>query len=141
MNTDLVFVHESGYSDFRRSLIRATDNFAASNTEPTLISQQAKERTDNIFLEGVDGFGSFGYTIANIPKTAKSARVRRPDGVAHGSRLYPEESFGPIFGVVEVKSAEEATDRINEMDYGLSVAVFTENLRTGLRVARQIESG
>ena len=55
--------------------------------------------------------------------------------------MYAEEAFGPTVGVLEVESEEEAVRVANDTGYGLSAAVFTEDLRRGFRVARQIDSG
>lgn len=63
------------------------------------------------------------------------------DGVNKDMELYHAESFGPSVSIIEVASEEEAIEIANDTDYGLTGAVFTENLARGLRVAKQIESG
>ena len=40
-----------------------------------------------------------------------------------------------------VNSDEEAIEIANRGGYGLSAAVFTEDLRKGLRIAKRLESG
>jgi acyl-CoA reductase-like NAD-dependent aldehyde dehydrogenase len=40
-----------------------------------------------------------------------------------------------------VSTEEEALELANDTEYGLSAAVFTKDLRTGLRMAKGIESG
>ncbi len=61
--------------------------------------------------------------------------------VASDMDVWREESFGPIVSLRIVESEEEAVQLANDTEYGLSSAVFTEDLRTGLRVARRIEAG
>ena len=56
-------------------------------------------------------------------------------------RIYGEESFGPVVGVVRVKDEAEAIKVANDTEYGLSAAVFTKDIARGLKVARQIQSG
>ena len=56
-------------------------------------------------------------------------------------RVYHEESFGPIVGIVTVDGPEEAVRVANDTEYGLAAAVFGEDVPTALDLARQIESG
>ena len=55
--------------------------------------------------------------------------------------LYYTESFGPSVSLIEFETEEEAIQIANDTEYGLSGAVFTENLGRGLRIAKQIETG
>ncbi len=61
--------------------------------------------------------------------------------VARGEALAHEEVFGPILGVIEVASTEEAIQIANDTEYGLAASVFTANARTALRAAREIRAG
>jgi acyl-CoA reductase-like NAD-dependent aldehyde dehydrogenase len=63
------------------------------------------------------------------------------DGITPAMRLYRDESFGPVVGIVRVADEEEAIRVANDSDYGLSAAVFTRDSARGLRVARRIRSG
>jgi benzaldehyde dehydrogenase (NAD) len=62
-------------------------------------------------------------------------------GVTPEMRIYHEESFGPVVGIVEVDGADEAVRVANDTEYGLAAAVFGEDVPTALDLARQIESG
>jgi acyl-CoA reductase-like NAD-dependent aldehyde dehydrogenase len=63
------------------------------------------------------------------------------DGVNATMRLYSEESFGPVVGVIRATDEANAVRLANDSEYGLSAAVFTRDVVRGLRVARQIRSG
>ena len=56
-------------------------------------------------------------------------------------RIYEEESFGPVVTIVPVSSTEEAIETANDTEYGLSAAVFSEDVDQAMEVARRIESG
>jgi acyl-CoA reductase-like NAD-dependent aldehyde dehydrogenase len=62
-------------------------------------------------------------------------------GITREMRIYAEESFGPVKGVVLVDSEAEALKVANDTEYGLSAAVFTKDVDRGLAFARRIESG
>jgi acyl-CoA reductase-like NAD-dependent aldehyde dehydrogenase len=63
------------------------------------------------------------------------------DEVTATMRLYSEESFGPVVGVIRAADEANAIQLANDSEYGLSAAVFTRDIARGLRVARQIRSG
>ncbi|TPG55222.1 aldehyde dehydrogenase [Sphingomonas glacialis] len=63
------------------------------------------------------------------------------DKVTPEMRLFRDESFGPVVGVIRAKDEAEAIALANDTEYGLSAAVFTRDTARGLRVARQIQSG
>lgn len=63
------------------------------------------------------------------------------DKVTPAMRLYGEESFGPIVGIIRAKDEEDAIRIANDSEYGLSAAVFTRDVARGLNVARRIRSG
>ena len=52
-----------------------------------------------------------------------------------------DEVFGPTVGLTPVGSVDEAIELANQTNYGLSAAIFTENLDNAMRFAREVDSG
>ncbi len=52
-----------------------------------------------------------------------------------------DEVFGPTGGLTPVGSVDEAIELANQSNYGLSAAIFTENLDNAMRFAREVDSG
>ncbi len=63
------------------------------------------------------------------------------EGVKKDMRIYGEESFGPIVGVLRAKDIDHAVELANDCEYGLSAAVFSRDINTALKVAQRIDSG
>jgi len=63
------------------------------------------------------------------------------DNVTPDMKIYSEESFGPVKGIVRVDGVEEAIRVANDSDYGLSSAVFGKDLARAWQVASRIQSG
>lgn len=63
------------------------------------------------------------------------------DGVSPDALAASEETFGPIAPVVEIDSLEQAIELTNGSPYGLLAAIFTADLRRGLRYADEARVG
>jgi benzaldehyde dehydrogenase (NAD) len=56
-------------------------------------------------------------------------------------RVYAEESFGPLASVIEVDGPDEAVAVANDTDYGLSAAIFSDDVAAALELSQRIQSG
>lgn len=63
------------------------------------------------------------------------------DGVTAGMRVEQEEIFGPVLSVIEVQSLEEAIHVNNNVRYGLSSSIFTENVNAAFQAIRDLTTG
>jgi glyceraldehyde-3-phosphate dehydrogenase (NADP+) len=63
------------------------------------------------------------------------------DGLPPGSRLARDEVFGPVTGIVAVDSIDEAISIANGVQQALQAAVFTNDLRTALRIVDELDFG
>lgn len=63
------------------------------------------------------------------------------DRVTPDMRLFRDESFGPVVGIIRARDEAHAIELANDTEYGLSASVFTKDIARGLKVARQIQSG
>jgi len=56
-------------------------------------------------------------------------------------RIWREEVFGPVVGVLPFADEAEAVALANDSEYGLSGSIFTSDVTRAIRVARAIQSG
>ena len=52
-----------------------------------------------------------------------------------------DEIFGPVVGVSKVSNIDDAIALANDTNYGLSAAIFTENIDWAMRFVREVDSG
>jgi len=61
--------------------------------------------------------------------------------VKPGQRAYEEELFGPVALVLEAKDDADAVRLANDSRFGLGGAIWTQDLKKGEALAREVESG
>jgi aldehyde dehydrogenase (NAD+) len=61
--------------------------------------------------------------------------------VKPNSRIAKEEIFGPVVAVIEVDTYEEAIAVANDVEYGLSASIVTNNLKIANQFTKDIQAG
>ncbi len=61
--------------------------------------------------------------------------------VDHTMRVMNEESFGPVVGIMSVKSDEEAIALMNDSDYGLTASIWTSDADAALSIGERVDTG
>jgi succinate-semialdehyde dehydrogenase/glutarate-semialdehyde dehydrogenase len=61
--------------------------------------------------------------------------------VDSASRLFQEETFGPILAIQRVANADEAVSRANDSRFALAASVWTGDAARGEKIAAQLRAG
>ncbi len=61
--------------------------------------------------------------------------------VDHSMRVMRDESFGPVVGIMPVKSDDEAIRLMNDSEFGLTASLWTADPDRAERIGNQIETG
>ena len=77
---------------------------------------------------------------ADAPGTAWLAPQILVD-VDHSMRVMREESFGPVVGIMKVRSDEEAVQLMNDSQFGLTASLWTADRARAERIGGAIETG
>jgi 5-carboxymethyl-2-hydroxymuconic-semialdehyde dehydrogenase len=89
------------------------------------------------------GLDQPGYA-ADLPAHVKNGNFVWPTvfaDVDNRMRIAQEEIFGPVACLIPFKDEADAIEKANDIEYGLSSYVWTENLGKAHRVAAAIEAG
>lgn len=143
MSTERIIVHKNIKAAFHEKFTAAVQQLLPGNQNaPVLINAVAVTKNRKLMADAVSKGASVLY--GDLDARENNDTSLRPiilDGVTKDMDIYKTESFGPTVSLFEVESEEDAISIANDTEYGLSSAVFTEDLRRGLRFARAIESG
>ena len=111
----------------------------------TQVGAITTEKQLHTILSHIEGARRDGATIA-----LGGARVDRPgmfieptvvSGVTPAMAIAREEVFGPVLSVLTFKTLDEAVELANSTLYGLSAAVWSNDLTTCIAAARRIRAG
>ena len=61
--------------------------------------------------------------------------------VDHRMPVMREEIFGPVAGIMKVSSDDEAVDLMNDSDFGLTAAIWTEDEDVALALGQRVNTG
>lgn len=144
MATERIIVHEAIVDKFKPALKATLDNLFSDSAMgvPQLVTAAPVEKNKKLLADAVSK--GAGVVYGDPAANEKSKTQMRPvvlEKISEDMDIYHTESFGPTVALYTVKSDDEAVKIANDTDYGLSSAVFTEDLRRGLRIAKQIETG
>lgn len=143
MATERILVHSSISTRFAEALRKATTNiFPPTAPAPILISPAGVMKNRILITQALSQGASLLTGDISVPE--ESDTRMRPfilENVTSKMDIYHEESFGPSVSLLTFDTEDEAINIANDTEYGLSASVFTTDLATGFRVAKQIESG
>lgn len=63
------------------------------------------------------------------------------DNVRPGMRIAREEIFGPVLSVIEFTTLDEAIEIANDVEYGLSSSIYTNDIQNAFRAIERIDAG
>ncbi|KAL4869735.1 hypothetical protein BDV12DRAFT_167121 [Aspergillus spectabilis] len=143
-----VYVHESIKETFIERMKAAFeaakagfgDPFAETTTLPPLIDKLQFDRVSNL-IEG--GKAQSTLVTGGCALFSEGCWIAPTIFVdpAPDAKIYKEEIFGPVVVISSFKDEEEVLVRANATEFGLSGAVFSQDVNRALRVAGQLRSG
>jgi len=144
ISTQRILVHRQVYADFLDALqpaveaIRMGDPLAGDTKLGPMISEKEARRVESWIEEAVQQ-GARVVTGGTRDGAAYAPTV--VSDVSPQMRIAREELFGPAVAVCPVDSIEQAIELANATAYGLSAAVFTNDIRHALQFVRKTDAG
>ncbi len=149
--TSRVIVHHSVKQELENRLLkrigslRIGDGLENSTDIGPVINKRALEQIDAFVKIGKDEGAVLlsGGRIASEGPLSKGYYFEPTvfTDVSRKMRIAKEEIFGPVLSIIAVNSLEEAIEVNNEVKYGLSSAIFTNDTTATFKAIRDLDTG
>ncbi|KAK6362481.1 hypothetical protein LTS17_012822 [Exophiala oligosperma] len=142
MSTERIIVHSTVVEKFKEALKASFGGIIGQNMWSVLITEAAARRKEKLLEDAISkGARAVCGDLTTSTGTGTKLRPVVLENLTKEMDLFYNESFGPSVAIFSVESDKEALALVNDTEYGLSSAIFTEDLRRGLKLARGIETG
>lgn len=145
-----IYVHEAVYDRFVEGAVALTRGYVLGNptdAETTLgplvrtsAADFVRGQTADAVRQGAHALideKPFSMSATGTPYLAPQILV----DVDHSMRVMTEESFGPVVGIMKVRSDEEAINLMNDSDFGLTAAIWTSDPGAAVDIGNRVNTG
>jgi alpha-ketoglutaric semialdehyde dehydrogenase len=145
--TRRIYVQAPVYDEFRRRLLdRIESGKVGDPADPeTEVGPLVNEKQLSDVLAAIEqGKREGGKVLAGGERVGDEAYIVAPtlfEDVNDDAMLSCEEVFGPVTSLYRFGTLDEAIERANSVEYGLSAAIFTSSLPTTQEFVRRLEAG
>ncbi|KXN69554.1 ALDH-like protein, partial [Conidiobolus coronatus NRRL 28638] len=149
-SVERIYVHESVYDKFLciakntiKSLKLGNPNLPETDVGPVISLTSAdyiKRQIDDAIDKGAQHLVDPNYFTQSI----QGPNYIPPQvliNCSHNMSIMTKETFGPVVGVMKVKSDDQAVCLINDSEYGLTGGIFTQNKERAENFLSKLEVG
>jgi len=145
-----IYVHEAIYDRFVESFASLTRKYVLgnpANTETTLGPLVKVGAADVVRMQMKEAIAKGATALIEesvFSMSKEGTAYLAPQvliNVDHSMKVMQEETFGPVVGIMKVRSDEEALSLMNDSHYGLSAAIWTSDLEAAIAIGEKVETG
>jgi acyl-CoA reductase-like NAD-dependent aldehyde dehydrogenase len=145
-----LYVHEAVYDRFVEGFAALAANYRLGNPlDPSTTLGPVVRASAASFVRGqIENAVRAGARAlideALFPASKRGTPYLAPQvlvDVNHQMDIMREETFGPVIGIMKVRSDEEAISLMNDSPYGLTASIWTEDETAAMRIGDRIETG
>ncbi|MFC4304408.1 aldehyde dehydrogenase family protein [Cohnella boryungensis] len=143
-----ILVHASLYSRFTELFAAAASRLVVGSPleENTDITSLISAKAANRIADWVDEAVAAGASIVTGGRrsTEQGNSIYEPTvlrDVPRFAKVWTEEVFGPVAVLASFENLDEAIREVNASRYGLMAGVYTPDLNSAFKAARQLEAG
>jgi acyl-CoA reductase-like NAD-dependent aldehyde dehydrogenase len=145
-----IYVHHGVYQKFVDGFVDLARTYVLGDpreqdtTLGPVVRTAAAEGIRNQVEASVKAGARRAIDEAAFAKSARGTPYLAPQvllDVDHRMPVMREEIFGPVAGIMKVSSDDEAVDLMNDSDFGLTAAVWTEDEAAGLALGTRVHTG
>ncbi len=145
-----VYVHEGVYDAFVQGATELVNGYRLGNpldegtTLGPMVKAQAADFVRGQTSEAVKAGAKAVIDPARFDADAAGSPYLAPQillDVDHSMRVMTEESFGPVVGIMKVRSDDEAVALMNDSEFGLTASIWTNDEKAALEIGDRVATG
>ena len=145
-----IYVHEHAYDNFVEGFVDATRAYVLGNplqndtTIGPMVNTAAAEFVRNQIADSLSAGARALVTERDFAASQPATPYLGPTvlvDVDHTMSVMRDESFGPVIGIVKVRSDDEAVALMNDSQYGLTASIWTQDIEAAAALGNRIKTG
>jgi acyl-CoA reductase-like NAD-dependent aldehyde dehydrogenase len=145
-----IYVHKDVWADFLDGFVNLTKRYVLGSPldpETTLgpmVRAEAATFVRKQIASAVRAGARAHIDSRSFPMDRRGTPYMAPQvltSVTHRMGVMREESFGPVVGIMKVASDEQALDLMNDSPYGLTAAIWTQDVDAARAIGDQLQTG
>lgn len=143
MATERVIVQKEIADAFVSDVCKLCETLKAGDPSSSalgpLFSEDSAENVMNMIQEARKEGAE--VVVGDLQRQASLIQPHVLTRVTPEMRLWKDESFGPVLGIMVVDTIEQAVEMANLTDYSLSSALWTNNVHNARKIAPLLHAG
>jgi acyl-CoA reductase-like NAD-dependent aldehyde dehydrogenase len=145
-----IYVHKKVWDDFLDGFVELTRNYVLGSpldeatTLGPLVRPEAAAFVRKQIVTAVRAGARAHIDPRAFPMDEPGTPYMAPQvltDVTHRMSVMKDESFGPVIGIMKVAGDREAIRLMNDSPYGLTAAIWTEDVEAAQSIGREIATG
>ena len=145
-----IYVHKQVWGDFLDGFVELTKKYVLGSPldEATTLGPLVRPEAAAFVRKQIAAAVRAGARAHIDPRTFPGDEPGTPymapqvlTDVTHRTSVMRDESFGPVIGIMRVAGDREAIELMNDSPYGLTAAIWTEDVEAAQSIGREIATG
>ncbi len=144
-----IYVHQSIYADFIAAFTEQVYRYRLGDPRDpaTTLGPVVRKRNADVIRAQVEealAAGAVRLIDEKMFPHANADNYLAPQAlinVDHSMRFMREETFGPVVGIMQVRSDAEAVQLMNDSEYGLTASIWTADKHAAYSIGKRLETG
>jgi len=146
-SVERIYVHSQIYSQFIERFVAETQKIIVGSPEENSTTMGPLTRKSQIEVlkdQIADALKKGGIVASGANSIPGPGYYFSPTVIIHASqemKCMREESFGPIVAIAAVESDQEAIEKMNDSEYGLTAGVYSQSKERAQNILSQVAAG
>lgn len=145
-----IYVHETVYKNFVEAFIDLVQQYRLGDPlkNETTLGPMARSQAADLVRHHIHDAEKKGAKLCvdvdKFDADQQGTPYMAPQvllNVDHSMQVMQDESFGPVVGIMQVSSDEQAVELMNDSKFGLTASVWTQDESRAIEIGSKVQTG